>query len=76
MLMIWSVVEILFFQKAGQWLRTELEFGTWDQSRFRFRGQELSQEYGRKSIQISMSKVVLIEMEPVAVPKHAKRRFG
>ena len=31
------------FQKAVQRLRTELEFGTWDQSRFRFRGLELSQ---------------------------------
>ena len=28
----------LVFQKAVQRLRTELEFGTWDQSRFRFRG--------------------------------------
>ena len=27
----------LAFQKAVQWLRTEVEFGTWDQSRFRFR---------------------------------------
>ena len=33
----------LAFQKAVQWLRTELEFGTWEQSRFRFRGRELSQ---------------------------------
>ena len=32
----------LAFQKAVQWLRTELEFGTWEQSRFR-----LSQEYNR-----------------------------
>ena len=30
----------LAYQKAVQWLRTELEFGTWDQSRFRFRGRE------------------------------------
>ena len=29
----------LTFQKAVQWLLTELEFGTWDQSRFRFRGR-------------------------------------
>ena len=34
----------LTFQKAVQWLRSELEFGTWDPSRFRFRGRELSQE--------------------------------
>ena len=34
----------LAFQKAVQWLRTELEFGTWEQSRFPFRGRELSQE--------------------------------
>ena len=61
----------LAFQKAVQWLRTELEFGTWEQSRFRFRGRELSQEYNRKSIKISMSKFVP-EMEPVAVPKHVK----
>ena len=61
----------LAFQKAVQWLRTELEFGTWDQSRFRFRGRDLSQEYNRKSIKISMFKFVQ-EMEPVAVPKHAK----
>ena len=61
----------LAFQKAVQWLRTELEFGTWDQSRFRFRGRELSQEYNRKSIKISMS-MFSQEMEPVAVPKHAK----
>ena len=61
----------LAFQKAVQWLRTELEFGTWEQSRFRFRGRELCQEYNRKSIKISMSKFVQ-EMEPVAVPKHVK----
>ena len=36
-------------QKAVQWLRTELEFGIWEQSRFRFRGRELCQEYNRKS---------------------------
>ena len=59
------------FQKAVQWLRTELEFGTWEQSRFRFRGRELCQDYNRKSIKISMSKFAQ-EMEPVAVPKHVK----
>ena len=31
-----------------QWLRTELELGTWEQSRFRFRGRELCQDYKRK----------------------------
>ena len=36
MLMIWLVVGILLFKKAVQWLRTELEFGTWEQSRFDF----------------------------------------
>ena len=61
----------LAFLKAVQWLRTELEFGTWEQSRFRFRGRELSQEYNRKSIKISMSKFVQ-EMDPVAVFKHVK----
>ena len=61
----------LTFEKAVQWLRTELEFGTWDQSRFRFRGRELSQENNRKSIKISMTKFVQ-EVEPVAVPKHVK----
>ena len=61
----------LAFQKAVQWLRTELEFGTWEQSRFRFRGRELCQEYNRKSIKISMSKFAQ-EMEPVSVPKHVK----
>ena len=50
-------------------LRTELEFGTWEQSRLRFRGRELCQEYNRKSINISMSKFFQ-EMEPVDVPKH------
>ena len=44
------------FKKAVQWLRTELEFGTWDQGRFRFRGWDSSQEYDRKSMKISMSK--------------------
>ena len=63
------------FQKAVQWLRTALEFGTWEQSRFRFRGRELNQEYNRKSIKISMSKFVQ-EMEPVAVPQTCERRFG
>ena len=61
----------LVFQKAVQWLRTELEFGTWEQSRFRFRGRELCQDYNRKSIKISMSKFAQ-EMEPVALPKHVK----
>ena len=59
----------LTFQKDVH--RTELEFGTWDQSRFPFRGRELSQEYNRKSIKITMSKFAQ-EMEPVAVPKHVK----
>ena len=57
MFAIWLVVANLVFQKAVQWLRIELEFGTWEQSRFRFRGRELSQEYNRKSIKISMVKV-------------------
>ena len=61
----------LSFQRAVQWLRTELEFRTLDQSRFRFRGRELSQSYNRKPIKISMSKVAQ-EMEPVAVPKRVK----
>ena len=61
----------LTFQTAVQWLRTELEFETWEQSRFRFRGREQCQEYNRKSIKISMSKFVQ-EMESVAVPKHVK----
>ena len=64
----------LVFQKAVKWLRTELEFGTWEQSRFRFRGRELCQDYNRKSIKISMSKFVQ-EKEPVAVPKHVKDDF-
>ena len=46
----------LTFKQAVQWLRTELELGTWDQSRFRFGGRELSQKYNRSSIKISMSK--------------------
>ena len=57
------------FRRVVQWRRTELEFGTWYQSRFR--GRELSQEYNRKSIEISMSKFVQ-DMEPVAVPKHIR----
>ena len=61
----------LVFQKAVQWRRTELEFGTWEQSRFRFRCRELCQDYNRKSIKISMSKFVQ-EMKPVALPKHVK----
>ena len=70
--MILLVVKISIFRKlCNEWLRTELEFGTWDQSGFRFRGRELSQEYNRKSIKISRSKFTQ-EMEPVAVPKHVK----
>ena len=61
----------LAFQKAVQWLRTELESGTWEQSRFRFRGRELCQEYNRKSIKISMSKFVQ-EMEPQLVAEPAR----
>ena len=61
----------LTVQKAVQWLRTELEFGTWEQSRFRFRGRELCQEDSRTYIKISMSKFVH-DMEPVPVPKHVK----
>ena len=70
MLTIWLVWKSCF-SEAVQWLRTELEFGTWEQSRFRFRGRGLCQEYNRKSIKISMSKFVQ-EMEPVSVPKHVK----
>ena len=54
-----------------QWLRTELQFGNWERSRFRFCGGESSQEYNRKSIKISMSKSAQ-DMEPIAVPKHVK----
>ena len=61
----------LVFQKAVQWLRTELEFGTLEQGRFRLRGRELCQDFYRKSIKISTSKFVQ-EMEPVAVPKYVK----
>ena len=32
----------LAFQEAVQWLRTELEFGTWDQSRLRIESREQS----------------------------------
>ena len=63
MLAIWLVVE------------TELESGTWEQSRFRFRGRELCQEYNRKPMKISMSKFVQ-EMEPVAVSRHVKDDLG
>ena len=65
----------LAFQKALPWLRTELEFGTWEQSRFRIRGRELCQEYNRKSIKISMTMFVQ-EMESASVPKHVKDDFG
>ena len=61
----------LTFQKAVQWFRSELEFGTWDQSLFRFRGRELSLECNRKSIKISVSKFVQ-EMEPGAVRQLVK----
>ena len=61
----------LSFQKAVQWLRAGLEFGTCSQSRFRFRGREFCQEYNRKSIKISMSKLAQ-EIEPVSVPKHVE----
>ena len=64
------VVEILFFKKLcnGFGLNLNLESGI--KVDF-FRGRELSQEYNRKTINISMSKFVQ-EMEPVAVPKHVK----
>ena len=42
-----------------------------DQSRLRFRGRQLSQQYNRKSIKISMSKF-LQDMEPIAVPNMSK----
>ena len=58
------------FQKAVQWLWTELEFGTRDQSRFRFRGRELSPEYNRKSFNISMSKFQ--EWSPWLFPRMRK----
>ena len=61
----------LTLHRAVQWLPTELVFGIWDQSRFRFRGTELSQKYNRTSIKISMSKFVQ-DMEPVAFPSHSK----
>ena len=48
----------LTFQEAVQWLETELGFGTWDQSRFRFRGEVSSEEYNRKSFKIFISKFV------------------
>ena len=48
----------LTFQRAVHWPRTVLEFGTWEQSRFRFRGRELSQAYSRDSIKISMARFV------------------
>ena len=57
-----------FFQKAVQWIRTELEFGTWEQSRFLISWSTI---VIRKPIKISMSKFAQ-EMEPVAVPKHVR----
>ena len=71
MLTIWLVVEILSFRKLCNGFGLNFEFGTWEQSRFRFRGRELCQDYNRKSIRIPMSKSVQ-EMEPVGVPKHVK----
>ena len=71
MLTIWSLVEILLFRKLCNGFGLNFAFGTWEQSRFRFRGRELCQEYNRKCIKISMSKFVQ-EMEPVSDPKHLK----
>ena len=65
--MIWLTVDISLFRKMC--IGLSLSLGTWDQSRFWFRGRELSQEYNRKSIKISMSNFAQ-EMEPVC--KHVK----
>ena len=61
----------LTFQKSCGMVGTELESGTWDQSRFRFRARELSQDYNGKSIKIFMS-VFVHDMKAVAVFKHVK----
>ena len=65
----------LVFQKAVQWLRTELEFGTWELSRFRFRGRELCQDHNRKSIKISMSKFLDLDA-PLEANVHSQFRAG
>ena len=62
----------LTFRKTAQWLRTEFEFGTWYQSRFRFRGRELSQEYNRKSNQDLRVEVLFKTWSPLLFPNMSK----
>ena len=59
------------FQKAIAWLKTELEFGAWEQTKFRFRGRELEQTSDKKAIRVSMGQYV-DAMETVAIPKEVR----
>lgn len=42
------------FRRAAVWLKTGLEFGASDETKFRFRGRELQQSYDKRSISISI----------------------
>ena len=59
------------FQKAITWLKSELEFGAWEQTKFRFRGRELEQTTDKKAIRVSMGQYV-DGMEPVTIPKEVR----
>ena len=59
------------FRKAIEWMKRELEFGAWEQRKFRFRGRELEQAADNKNIRVSMAQFV-DEMETIAVPKDVR----
>ena len=63
------------FRKAIEWLKKELEFGAWEQRKFRFRGRELEQATDNKAIVIKMTQFV-DEMETIAVPKGVREDPG
>ena len=60
------------FQKAIMWLKTELEFGAWEQTKFRFRGRELEQTRDKRVIRVSMEPYV-DSLVPMAVSTEMRK---
>ena len=59
------------WQEAIRKLRTELEFGSWEQKKFTFRGRALEQSYDNKIIEIRMGQY-LENLKPIGIPKEIR----
>ena len=65
----------MIFTRPFGGLRSELDLGTWGQTRYRFRVRELGQDYNKPAIHIVMSKFAT-DVERVAVQHVARNDFA